>query len=264
MQHDGVTVVILCGGRGLRAWPATQATPKPLLAIGGRPLLAHLMEMFALQGISRFVLAAGYKAELIESFAGSLPASWRVDISNAGLQAGTAERVNHCSGLVGKQFIVTYGDCLAEIGVSDLLRFHTEHGRTATVTAVPYRCPFGLMDVDSASMVLKFSEKPVMKGYPRNGGFLVFQRGVFDKISGPSLEEDTLPELAACGEVFAYNHKGFWCSIDTYKDLEEVRVQHSRFGFPWIGKGSVGISSLSIPTGRPAATSVVGATLGPP
>lgn len=204
--------------------PATSAVPKPLIAVGGRPLLRHVLDVYAAQGHTDFVLAAGYRAELVEAFAAELPGSWQVEVADTGLDTGTAGRVRAVLDRLGDRFFCTYGDGLADVDLAALLARHSSHPGAATVTTVPLRSQYGTVDLDEADRVLRFDEKPVLSEHRINGGFFAFDRRAFTAVAprGDDLEREVLPALAAASELYAHRHDGFWRSADTYKDTVEL------------------------------------------
>jgi glucose-1-phosphate cytidylyltransferase len=227
--------LILCGGKGTRAYPHTVELPKPLLEVAGRPVLQHVMEIYARQGHTNFVLAAGYKAEMIEQFAAGLPSSWTVDVVQTGEDTNTGGRVFACRELLGPSFFVTYGDGLGNIDLEQLLAFHTRHGGAATMTTVPLPSPYGTVDFDDSQRVLNFREKPKLRDHFINAGFFVFEHRAFDQWAGEDLERDVLPALGSAGELYAWVHEGFWKSMDTYKDALELSALAEGTTPPWTG-----------------------------
>ena len=214
--------VILCGGRGTRAHPHTAEIPKPLLEVADRPVLRHVMDIFAGQGLHDFVLAAGYRADLIRQFAGGLPAEWSVDVVDTGVDANTGERVLHVREQAGSPFLLTYGDGLADVDLGRLIAFHRSHAGAATVTTVPLPSPYGTIVCGGDGRVSEFHEKPRLAEHWINGGFMVVDEAAFGYWAGDDLERQVLPALAAHGELYAYAHPGFWKSLDTYKDSLEL------------------------------------------
>ena len=225
--------VILCGGKGTRAYPHTVDVPKPLLFVGGRPVLSHVMEIYANQGFRDFVLAAGYKRELIENWAMSADASWTVDVVDTGEDTNTGGRVARVAEHLGETFFVTYADGLGDVDLAALLEFHRSHAGCATLTTVPLPSQYGTLAVGDDGRITEFREKPRLPDHPINAGFFVFDRRAFDLWAGDDLERDVLPALGAAGELFAYHHDGFWKSMDTHKDSRELSAlfQHGRG--PW-------------------------------
>jgi glucose-1-phosphate cytidylyltransferase len=228
-----MTVVILCGGKGTRAYPHTADTPKPLIEVEDRPILGHVMDIYASQGCRHFVLAVGYKAEMIEAFAEETPSEWDVVVSNAGEEAGTAERILACRHLVNDPFFATYGDGVGDVDLEALAAFHGGHAGCATLTTVPLRSQYGTVDSAPDGRVERFREKPVLDGHWINGGFFVFDRSVFDLWRGRDLEGETLPHLAGMGQLYCFRHQGFWRSLDTYKDALELTALALGEPPPW-------------------------------
>lgn len=227
--------VILCGGRGTRAYPHTIELPKPLLEVDGRPVLHHVLELYARQGLDDFVLAGGYRCDLIEEFAAKLTEPWRVTVLDTGEDTETGERLRRCRNSVDDTFLATYADGLGNVRLRNLIAFHGSHPGAATLTSVPLPSPYGTIDSDSSARVVRFTEKPRLADHRINAGFFVFDRRVFDVWDGVDLEREVLPSLARRGELFAYEHEGFWRSMDTYKDsLELSALCHSRDLPPWL------------------------------
>lgn len=234
MRPGDLTALILCGGRGTRALPHTAELPKPLLDIAGDPILRHLMNVFAAQGCRSFVLAGGFRADMLREFARTLPSGWSVEVVDTGEGTGTAERVALCRDLVSDPTFVTYGDGLANIDLDALLASHRAHGRPATVTTVPLPSPFGTLDIAEDGSVTRFDEKPTLRGHWINAGFFVFDRRTEDDWHGQDLEREVLPALAARGQLHAYRHEGFWRSMDTYKDALELSALAVEGSAPWM------------------------------
>jgi len=230
-----IETVILCGGKGTRAYPHTIELPKPLLEVDGRPVLEHVMEIFAGQGFARFVLAAGYRCDLIEKFAADLPHGWDVNVHDTGEETNTGGRILRCRDLVGETFFATYGDGLGDVDLAALLDFHRSHPGAATLTTVPLPSQYGTLEIDGDSRVRDFREKPVLPDHRINAGFFVFDRRVFDVWHGEDLEREVLPELSAAGELFAYRHDGFWKSMDTYKESLALTELCQPGPPPWLG-----------------------------
>jgi len=226
--------VILCGGKGTRAYPHTVDVPKPLLEVARRPVLRHVMELYAAQGHTRFVLAAGYKAESIEEFASTLPTDWNVDVVDTGIETNTGERVRRCRERVGDPFFATYADGLANVDLAALESFHRAHAGVATLTTVPLPSPYGTIEFDGDGRISRFREKPRLGDYAINGGFFVFDQAVFESWEGEDLERDVLPALGAAGLLYALRHEGFWKSMDTYKDALELSALASEGSAPWL------------------------------
>ncbi|HXC46344.1 MAG TPA: sugar phosphate nucleotidyltransferase, partial [Solirubrobacteraceae bacterium] len=204
-------VVILCGGRGTRLREHTQEIPKPLVEIGGLPILWHVIQLYAIHGFQRFLLATGYKGELIERFAqeASWPAGVAVGCVDTGLDTPTGGRIKLLEErLSGESFCATYADGLARLDLTELLAFHRDHGRLATMTVVRPLLQFGVTELDVRDgSVLGFREKPRSEHWI-NGGFFCFESGVFDYLRRESvLEREPLEGLAADGELRAHRHE---------------------------------------------------------
>jgi glucose-1-phosphate cytidylyltransferase len=229
-----VKTLILCGGKGTRAYPHTAQVPKPLLEVGGRPVLAHVMEIYAAQGFCDFVLAAGHKSELISQFAGDLPSEWRVSVVDTGEDTGTAGRVYRVRDQLGPTFLLTYGDGLADVDLAALLAFHRSHDGVATVTTVALPSPYGTVEADGSGRVERFREKPVLADHRINGGFLVMDQEALGGTPHDDLERGLLPALGAAGKLYARPHDGFWRSLDTYKDALELSSACGEKGGPWL------------------------------
>ena len=213
-------VVILCGGRGTRLRERTESVPKALVEIGGRPILWHVIQIYAAQGFQRFLLATGYMGEAVAEFAAAerWPEGVGVECVDTGLDTPTGARVAGLADrLAGERFCVTYADGVADIDLGALLGFHREQGALATVTVVRPNLQWGVAEL-KGDAVTGFVEKPRSEHWI-NGGFFCFEPGVFDYLGPDSiLEREPLERLAAAGELRAYRHEGFWDCMDTYKD----------------------------------------------
>jgi glucose-1-phosphate cytidylyltransferase len=225
--------LILCGGKGTRAYPHSLEMPKPLMTVGEAPILLHLMEIYARQGFTDFVLAAGYRADLVRDFARELPDRWTVEVIDTGEDTGTGGRIIGCAGSLGSTFLATYGDGLGSVDLSALIRFHHGHAGAVTVTAVALPSPYGTIEWDETGRVERFVEKPLLFDHWINAGFFVIDDRAFDRWSGDDLEREVLPALAAAGELYVYRHFGFWRSMDTYKDALELSALCAEGDGPW-------------------------------
>ena len=246
--------VVLCGGRGTRAHPLTTDVPKPLLPAGEHPVLRHLLEVFARQGSTRFVLAAGFRAEAIAAFARALPPEWDVEVVDTGEDTGTGERIRRCRHLLPQRFFATYGDGVGNVDLQALQQRHVEAGGRATVTVVPLRSQYGTLDLDGEDRVVAFREKPVLPDHWINAGFFVLEQSVFSDWAGDDLERDVLPALAGAGDLYVYRHRGSWMSVDTHKDLLEMqRLAQGGEDAPWLSLPAHASSSRA-PAGSSART----------
>jgi glucose-1-phosphate cytidylyltransferase len=229
-------VVILCGGRGTRLREATQTIPKPLVEIGGRPILWHVIRIYAHQGFNRFVLCLGHKGELIEAFVrtNGLPEGLTIDCVQTGEETPTGGRIARVGERLGDgRFCATYADGVADIDLGALLAFHKRHGALATMTVVQPRLQYGVARLNGEGVVEGFEEKPQFKGWI-NGGFFCFENGVLDYLEEDStLEREPLERLAADGQLRAYRHTGFWDCMDTYKDAILLNDLWAAGRAPW-------------------------------
>ncbi len=250
-------VAILAGGLGSRLSEETEIRPKPMVEIGGRPILWHIMKHYAHFGFNEFFIALGYRGEEIKRYfldyhslngsmtvnlsTGNLEAhereceDWLVHLVDTGLPTLTGGRVKRLeSQLNDSTFMVTYGDGVSNIDLANLMRFHKSHGRIATVTAVRPPARFGGL-IFEGEMVVNFTEKPQIGEGWINGGFLVFEPAVFDYLSGDSssLEADALERLAADRQLVAYRHEGFWQCMDTKRDMHLLESLWRSEDAPW-------------------------------
>ncbi|MCH9817310.1 MAG: NTP transferase domain-containing protein [Actinomycetia bacterium] len=247
--------VLLAGGLGTRMREETEYRPKPMVEIGGQPILWHIMKNLAQGGVRDFIIASGYKSEVINdyfdghrdwqwlefpradavTFVGSGDQEgWRVTIAFTGDTTGTGGRVSRVGDLVSdERFLATYGDGLADVQVSELLDFHEASGSQATVTAVQPTSRFGLMDIDTSGRVLHFREKPKMKDWV-SIGYFVFEPRVLRYLSDDcGLEEDGLTRLARDSELSAFRHEGFWQPMDTYREYQILEGLWESGEAPW-------------------------------
>lgn len=215
-------VVILCGGQGTRAYPYTQRIPKALMEVGGVPIVEQVMRIYAAQGYDEFILACGYLKEALAAYFRPGATGWNVRCVDTGAETDTGERIYRLRAMLGPRFHVTYCDGLADVDLRALVAYHEGHGALVTVTAAALRSQYGLVYAEADGRVVGFEEKPILPGYWINGGFFVFDHRVFDAWEGTNLERQLLPALAARGELRMYQHRGFWQSMDTYKDQQEL------------------------------------------
>jgi glucose-1-phosphate cytidylyltransferase len=229
-------VVILCGGRGTRLREHTQTIPKPLVEIGGRPILWHVMSIYADQGFRRFVLCLGHKGELIEEFVRNdgLPGGLAIECVPTGEETPTGGRIARVRERIGDgRFCATYADGVADIDLAALLGFHRDHGALATMTVVQPQLQFGVARLNGDGTVEGFEEKPQFDGWI-NGGFFCFENEALDYIDEDSvLEREPLERLARDGQLRAYRHTGFWDCMDTYKDAILLNDLWAAGRAPW-------------------------------
>jgi glucose-1-phosphate cytidylyltransferase len=243
-----VKTVILCGGKGTRAYPHTVDLPKPLLEVAGRPILHHVMEIYASQGFTSFVLAAGFRCDLVADFVAGLSDPWEIEVVDTGEDTNTGGRLRKCAPVLGDRFFATYGDGLGDVDLQQSLAFHRAHAGAATLTIVPLPSQYGTIECDDTGRVDRFREKPVLADHWINAGFFVMDAAAFELGWGEDLERDSLPALGAAGQLFAYQHRGFWKSMDTYKDALELttlceRAQSEPNGrAPWLRSPAVASS----------------------
>jgi glucose-1-phosphate cytidylyltransferase len=229
-----VQVVILAGGRGTRAYPYTEYLPKPMMPVCGKPIVARVMEIFAAQGHTDFILSVGYRKESIEDYFATPRANWRVSVVDTGADADTGERIRRLRDLLNERFFATYSDGLSDVDLERLVAFHTAHNGLATVTSVPLVSQYGTIEADASGRVMAFREKPVLRSYWINAGFFVMEPTVFDHWDGNNLEREVLPALQRRGLLFSYRHDGFFKSMDTHKDQQEIEELFEQGQMPWL------------------------------
>jgi glucose-1-phosphate cytidylyltransferase len=253
-----VRAAILAGGMGTRLREETEYRPKPMVEVGGRPILWHIMKNLAQQGLNDFVICLGYKGDQIRDFflnyesrindvtiqlgengtslihGRSLEEDWRITLADTGLDTMTGGRLHAIQQYIEDEtFLCTYGDGLADINLGALLEFHNSHGKLATVTAVRPVSRFGALEIDSNNQVLSFSEKPRAEKWI-NGGFFVFEPGIFHYLDRNSiLEREPLERIARDGQLKAFLHEGFWQPMDTYREMQDLNSMWNASAAPW-------------------------------
>ena len=229
-------VAILCGGRGTRLQEHTQSIPKPLVEIGGEPIVWHVIQIYAAQGLRRFWLLTGYKGHLIEEYVSSRgwPEGVEVRCVDTGEDTPTGGRIRQAGDMLGdRAFCATYADGVADIDIRALVEFHRDHGDLATVTVVRPELQFGITELDGDGRVRGFQEKPRSEHWV-NGGFFCFEHGALGYVGEDSvLEREPLERLASVGQLHAYRHEGFWECMDTYKDAVQLNDVWASGGAPW-------------------------------
>lgn len=253
-------VVILAGGLGTRLTEETTVRPKPMVEIGGKPILWHIMKMYARYGYDDFVICLGYKGHVIKEYfinyylynsditveVGSNKLdvhytsgeSFKVTLIDTGNETNTAGRIKKIQKYTDNEtFMLTYGDGVSDVNISELVNFHKAHGKLATLTSVQTPGRFGNLETDENSIVRNFSEKPEGDGLWINGGFFVLEPGIFNYLSGDmeniQWERNPLAEIANDGQLTAYKHTGFWKCMDAIRDKIELEALWQSEHAPW-------------------------------
>ncbi len=253
-------VVLLAGGFGSRISEESEFKPKPMIEIGGMPILWHIMKEYSYYGFNDFIICAGYKQHIIKEWFRDYfiytsdvtfdltqenkievhemhSEPWKVTVVDTGLNTMTGGRIKRIQKYVGNEtFMMTYGDGVCDVNISELLKFHKSHGKIATLTAVIQEQSKGVLDIVSNGVVRSFREKKNSDGLPINAGYMVLNPEIFDYIEGDSIsfEREPLEAIAAKGELMSYEHKGFWQCMDTkpQKDKLEEMITNNRA--PWM------------------------------
>ncbi len=260
MKEAAMKVVLLAGGYGTRISEESQFKPKPMIEIGGKPFLWHIMKEYSAYGFNEFIICAGYKQHVIkEWFAdyylhnsditfdfangnrmtihNNVAEPWKVTIVDTGLNTMTGGRIKRVRKYIGDEdFLMTYGDGVADIDINQLVEFHKSHGKIATLTAVHVDQRYGVLDIDRQSLTVNaFREKSQADGSRINAGYMVLQPAIFDYIKGDStiFEQDPLRSLAAEGQLKAYKHNGFWQCMDTKREMERLEDLWASGNAPW-------------------------------
>ena len=251
--------VILCGGLGTRMREETEFRPKPMVEIGGRPILWHIMKLYAHHGFRDFVLCLGYRGNMIKEYFLNYEAmnndfsvnlgreariqilgnhqeqDYSITLADTGLETMTGGRLKRAHKYIpGDRFMLTYGDGVSDVNLQSLLDFHKSHGKLATVTTFRPVSRFGILDIDATHQVLNFIEKP-RSDARASAGFFIFERGVFDYLDGDQcvLEKEPLERLAADRQLIAYNHDGFFYAMDTFREYQYLNDLWMRGQAPW-------------------------------
>jgi len=252
-------VVILAGGYGTRISEESHLRPKPMIEIGGMPILWHIMKMYSSFGYNEFIICCGYMQHSIKEFFAdyflhrsdvtfdftadgemtvhnNFSEPWKVTLVDTGLDTMTGGRVKRVQKYIGNEpFFLTYGDGVSDVDISELVKFHKEQGRMATLTAILISQRFGVLDIDSDDAVREFREKTAQDGSYINGGFMVLEPGIFDLIEGDStvFEKYPLETVAKNGQLSAYKHDGFWQCMDTLRDKQLLEKLWADGTAPW-------------------------------
>jgi glucose-1-phosphate cytidylyltransferase len=254
-----VKVVILCGGLGTRLREETEFRPKPMVEVGGRPILWHIMKTYAHHGFREFVLCLGYRGNSIKEYFLNYEAmnndfsiclgqrseiryhgnhseqGFGVTLADTGHDCMTGGRIHKIEKYIDSEmFLLTYGDGVSDVDIRNLVEFHKSHGRIATVTTVSPVSRFGMLEFASGDRVKKFTEKPATDGW-MSAGYFVLNRAVFDYLGGDDciFEREPLERLAADGQLMAYRHPGFFYAMDTFRDYQHLNSLWSAGEPPW-------------------------------
>lgn len=260
VKEENIPVVILCGGWGTRLKEETEVIPKPLVKIGDKPILWHIMKIYSTYGFNDFILAVGYKGEKIKEYflnynalqgdftidfsSGAkcvvphteIEEKWKVTIIDTGLNTQTGGRLKRINPYIHTDtFFMTYGDGVADIDIDRLLKFHREHGKIATVTGVHPPARFGEIELAN-HIAVSFWEKPQARQGFINGGFFALNSGIFDLMGNEeslNFEKNVLPQLTANKELAVFCHEGYWQCMDTYRDMEFLNETWNKGHAPW-------------------------------
>lgn len=253
-------VVILAGGFGTRISEESHLKPKPMIEIGGRPILWHIMKYYSHFGHNEFIICLGYKGYVIKEFFAdyylhtsdvtfdfvhhncmqvhnNYSEPWKVTLIDTALETMTGGRIKRVQSYIGNEpFMMTYGDGVSDIDLHALVRFHKEHGKLATMTAIQPKGRFGILELGDANQIFSFREKPQEDTGWINGGFMVLEPQVFNYIEGDAtvFEKEPLEGLSGEGQLFAYQHKGFWQCMDTQRDKTLLESLIEQKKAPWM------------------------------
>jgi len=251
-------VVILAGGLGTRLSEETVIRPKPMVEIGGKPILWHIMKIYSFYGFHDFIICLGFKGYMIKEYFSNYflhmsdvtldirnnsmevhqqyAEPWKVTLVDTGMNTMTGGRLKLVAPYLGNDaFMLTYGDGVSNIDITELVRYHKHHGKAATVTSTQPSGRFGALLLDSNDKVISFQEKPAGDGSWINGGFLVLEPSIFKRIAGPDtvLEKEPLEGLASDGQLVAFRHRGFWQAMDTLRDKNHLEELWQTGKAPW-------------------------------
>ena len=252
-------VVILAGGFGTRISEESHLRPKPMVEIGEKPILWHIMKEYSYYGFDEFIICCGYKQHVIkEWFAdyylhtsditfdfseenrmivhNNISEPWKVTLVDTGLQTMTGGRVKRIQKYIGNHtFMLIYGDAVSDVNIQELLSFHRQQGRIGTITTARVSQRFGIVDIDSSGMVRKFREKSMEDDSRINAGYMVFEPEIFDYIEddGTIFEKEPLERLTQMGQLDAYKHDGFWKCMDTKREKDELEALWASGSAPW-------------------------------
>ncbi|MFH1275553.1 MAG: glucose-1-phosphate cytidylyltransferase [Candidatus Woesearchaeota archaeon] len=248
-------VVILCGGKGTRLREYTEDIPKPLVEIGGKPILWHIMKIYSHYGFNEFILCLGYKGEKIKEYFAhrhwkdnnftiqgkqidlhttNNEEDWKITFVDTGIDSSKAERLSQIKNYVtGNEFLVAYGDDVSDVNIQKVVRKHQEHGKIATLTAIPLHSQFGVLETNENNEIITFKEKPRLEKMWFNGGFFVFNKRIFDYLHQGELEKEVFETLSFEKQIVAHHHEGFWKCMNTFKDSQDLNEHWKKGTAQW-------------------------------
>jgi len=262
LKENNMKVVILCGGQGTRLREETEYRPKPLVPVGGMPILWHIMKIYSYYGCNEFILCLGYKGEMIKDYflkfeelsndftltlrskkeriihhSRANLEDWKITFIDTGLNSQTGSRVAQIKEYVNKdkEFFLSYGDGIASININDLLKFHKKHGKIGTITGVRPPSRFGEI-ITKGNKIVSFNEKPLVSQGFINGGYFVFKREIFDYLltdESCALEREPLEKMVKDNELMMFSHTGYWQCMDTFRDNMLLNEQWNTGRAPW-------------------------------
>ncbi|MDQ5901036.1 MAG: Glucose-phosphate cytidylyltransferase [Patescibacteria group bacterium] len=252
--------IILCGGQGTRLKEETEFKPKPMVSVGGKPILWHLMKIYAHHGFNEFILALGYKAEYIKDYFLNQKAytsdfeldtqthemsfhlesrpeidNFKITFVDTGVDTQIGERILKCSKYIPEDdpyFMFTYGDGVTDLNIKEVVEFHKKQGTVGTITGVHPRSKYGIVNIVEDNKISSFEEKPVLNDWI-NGGFGVYKREFLNYLKPGEMEHPALKRIAAEGQLSIYKHEGFWYAVDTNKELEDLNKIWATGDIPW-------------------------------
>jgi len=231
-------VLILAGGLGTRFGQETANKPKPMVQVGGKPIIWHIMKVFAEDGFTNFVILLGYKGEILRDYFEANPEpNWQINFVDTGINTSKAQRIKKVEHLIDNNyFFVAYGDDVSDIHPKKVYEQHISSDSIATLTAIPLATDFGIVITDESNKVTKFREKPVIDGYYINGGFFCFSKEILSYLNDKNeeLEDQVFKRLAEENKISAYYHHGFWKCMNTMKDKIELEALIEKNIAPWI------------------------------
>ena len=229
-------VIILAGGFGTRLSEYTNTIPKPMIQVGNKPILHHIMQFYANFGHTDFYIALGYKGEVIKKYFSNIDSDWKINLIDTGANSMTGGRVKRLQKIIGKEtFMLTYGDGLSDININNLISFHKNHGKMVTISAVRPPARFGALKLKD-SEVISFKEKSQLTESWINGGFFVMEPNFFELLSSDEtvLEKEPLEKVASMKELVAFRHEGFWQCMDHKLDKDLLDDMCSKKEAPWL------------------------------